>query len=153
MISTTREPGITRVLFLRIHHRVGVPGDPVMKVLRDPKYIHGPDEALIDAWHAAMNSESAEAKLERSKRSFRLTFRPTRRLAIAYKTFFLFVRAYQDALCCLLNNSNTGSMESAFKKKDNPVRMLLDAHAPAYVAWFPESGRCVTRSSTALARR
>jgi hypothetical protein len=112
--------------------------DPVTKVLHDPKYRHGPDEALLEAWQAAINSESVEAKMARSKRSFRLTFRPTRRLAIAYKAFFLFVRAYQDVMYCLLNNSSTGSMESAFKKQHNPVRIALDGHLPAYVAWFPE---------------
>jgi hypothetical protein len=112
--------------------------DPVTKVLRDPKYIHGSDEALLEAWQAAINSESTEARLARIKRSLRLTFRPTRRLAIAYKAFFIFVRAYQDVMYCLMNDSSTGSMESAFKNEKNPVRLFLDGHLPSYVEWFPE---------------
>jgi hypothetical protein len=111
--------------------------DPVTKVLRDPKYVHGSDAALLEAWPAAIDSESVEARLARIKRSMRLTFRPTRRLATAYKAFFFFVRAYQDVMYCLLNNSS-GSMGSAFKNEQNPVRIFLDGHLPAYVEWFPE---------------
>jgi hypothetical protein len=115
--------------------------DPVTKVLRDPKYVHGSDDALAEAWQAAINSESAEARLARIKRSFRLTFRPTRRLATAYKAFFFFVRAYQDVMYCLLNNSSSGSMGSAFKNEHNPIRVYLDDHLPSYVAWFSEFRR------------
>src|SRR5712691_10062556 len=81
--------------------------DPVVQVLRDPKYIHGPDVALVEAWQAAMDRESAADRVARMERHFRLTRMPSRRLAIAYKTFFMFVRAYQDAVYCLLNNSST----------------------------------------------
>jgi hypothetical protein len=112
--------------------------DPVWKVLRDPKYIEGSDEALAEAWQAAIASVPAEAQLERSKRHLRLTYRPTRRLAAAYKSFFIFVRAYQDVLYCLLNATSTGSMEAAIKNVSNPVRIVLDQHLPEYVAWFPE---------------
>jgi hypothetical protein len=115
--------------------------DPVIKVLRDPKYIQGSDQALLEAWQAAMNSESTEARVARIERHFRLTRRPTRSLAIGYKAFFIFVRAYQDAMYCLLNNSSTGTMGSAFRNELNPIRVHLIGHLPAYVAWFPEFRR------------
>jgi hypothetical protein len=123
--------------------------DPVTKVLRDPKYVHGSDDALAEAWQAAINSESAEARLARIKRSFRLTFRPTRRLATAYKAFFFFVRAYQDVMYCLLNKSSSGSMGSAFKNDHNPIRVTSTTTCPAMWRGSQSSGGCETRSKTA----
>jgi hypothetical protein len=110
--------------------------DPVLQVMLDPKYIEGSDEALIEALRVASEQaavEPFEARMER----FRSRAKPTRRLAVAYKAFFIFVRAYQDAIYCMLNERPGGSMNRVVKN-GNPIRIYLEGQLPSYLIWFPD---------------
>lgn len=67
---------------------------------------------------------------------------PIRRVITAFKLVYIFVRAYQDAVCGALyelSGQKAGkytSMGDALKKPHNPVRKLLVARLPGYVEWF-----------------
>jgi hypothetical protein len=63
-----------------------------------------------------------------------------RRFGMVYKSFFLFVRVYQDAIYVVLNSllgdrSPYGSMKSALKET-NPVGAWLARAVPGYLEWF-----------------
>jgi hypothetical protein len=115
--------------------------DPIANVLRDPKY-NGDDAGLIKAWQAAQKKQArrlvaqGEAGLRRRFNEFQQEAQPLRMLSLSYKSFFIFVRAYQDAIYCVLNRTSAGSMSAVVKKQANPVRAILDEHSPAYAGWF-----------------
>jgi len=68
----------------------------------------------------------------------------TRRLIVLTKSFYVFVRAYQDALYSVLFELITKGppgdtrMQRAIERPENPVGRILREGAPQYVAWFPE---------------
>jgi hypothetical protein len=115
--------------------------DQVVKILRDPKY-NGDDAGLLEAWQAAQTKQARrlvaqeEAGLRRRFNEFQQEAQPLRRLSLGYKSFFIFVRAYQDAIYCVLNRTSAGSMSAILKKQANPIRAILDEHLPAYAGWF-----------------
>jgi hypothetical protein len=65
-----------------------------------------------------------------------------RRFGIVYKSFFYFVRVYQDAAYVVAKNalgdrSASGSMGDALKER-NPAHAWLQREAPGYLEWFAQ---------------
>jgi hypothetical protein len=95
----------------------------------------------MKAWQAALKQKArrlaaqGEAGIRRRFNEAELEAQPLRRLSLGYKSFFMFVRAYQDAVYCALNRTSAGSM-SAIKKDANPIRAILSERLPAYAGWF-----------------
>lgn len=109
--------------------------DPVRRVMLDPKYVEAGDEALSQALRVAAERAAAEPFEARMAR-FTARAKPTRRLGVAYKAFFIFVSAYQDVIFCVLTEKSKGSM-SRVLKSTNPTRPYLQAHLPSYLIWLP----------------
>jgi hypothetical protein len=64
------------------------------------------------------------------------------KVTVSFKSLFLFLRAYQDALYALLFELLTGKragnarMQAAVDKASNPVGELVRATVPEYLEWF-----------------
>jgi hypothetical protein len=76
-----------------------------------------------------------------SRELFELVDDPQRRFITAFKTVFVFVRAYQDALCGFLfelQGQRAGNYTSMAKalKEGGPLRDLLDEEFPGYRDWL-----------------
>jgi hypothetical protein len=92
-------------------------------------------EAMLPEAEAPGDSEAAARHLfERQE--------VQRRAVSAFKSVFIFVRAYQDAVCgflLALERKPVGkyvSMAKHLKKRDGSVSMLLDEKFPSYREWF-----------------
>lgn len=106
------------------------------------------DNALLPENSLAVNPRFREF-LERvfhgtklsTPREYWLRYDPKRRLVIAYKGMFFFIRAYQDVMCAVLKlllGQNAGrwtSMHRALRSND-VVGKLVDNDLPAYRDWF-----------------
>lgn len=61
------------------------------------------------------------------------------RIVIVVKMVFFMLRAYQDAMCRILQvvvGGGASKMHDALKNPANPVRELVDAKLSDYKAWF-----------------
>lgn len=80
---------------------------------------------------------------ERAHEIFVRSEAPQRRMITAFKSVYMFLRAYQDALCGFLVELDGGragkytSMSSP-TKPGKPIRTLLDQELDGYVSWLQQ---------------
>lgn len=69
---------------------------------------------------------------------------PAGRLVVIMKSFYFFLRAYQDAMYAVLfevvcrSRVGDARMQKAVEKADNPVGKVLRERSPEYLPWFQE---------------